>query len=71
MYVCIRMYTYVCVYVCMCVCVYIYVYVYMYIFNIGDATCDPMYAPPEQKIQLLNPGKFDAFSVGMIGLATH
>jgi hypothetical protein len=30
-----------------------------------------MYAPPEQKIQLLNPGKFDAFSVGMIGLATH
>ena len=35
--------------------------------GLGDATCDPMYAPPEQKLQLLNPGKFDAFSVGMIG----
>ena len=36
--------------------------------GLGDATCDPMYAPPEQKLQLLNPGKFDAFSVGMIGM---
>jgi len=36
--------------------------------GLGDATCDLMYAPPEQKIQLQNPGKFDAFSVGMIGI---
>lgn len=36
--------------------------------GLGDATCDPMYAPPEQKLQLLSPGKFDVFSVGMIGI---
>jgi len=35
--------------------------------GLGDATCDPMYAPPEQTLQLLSPGKFDVFSVGMIG----
>ena len=35
--------------------------------GLGDATCDLMYAPPEQKLHLLNPGKFDTFSVGMIG----
>ena len=36
--------------------------------GLREATCDPMYAPPEQKLQLLNPDKFDVFSVGMIGI---
>jgi hypothetical protein len=33
--------------------------------GLGDATCDPMYAPPEQTLALTAPGKFDCFSAAM------
>ncbi|EKX43183.1 hypothetical protein GUITHDRAFT_51357, partial [Guillardia theta CCMP2712] len=36
--------------------------------GLGDATCDPMYAPPEKTLQFLGPGKFDVYSVGMMGI---
>jgi len=36
--------------------------------GLGTATCDPLYAAPEQRINLVYPDRFDVYSVGIIGL---
>eukprot|EP00184_Porphyridium_aerugineum_P006862 CAMPEP_0184707230 /NCGR_PEP_ID=MMETSP0313-20130426/37163_1 /TAXON_ID=2792 /ORGANISM="Porphyridium aerugineum, Strain SAG 1380-2" /LENGTH=420 /DNA_ID=CAMNT_0027168805 /DNA_START=249 /DNA_END=1511 /DNA_ORIENTATION=- len=36
--------------------------------GLGVATCDPLYAAPEKHINILNPDRFDVYSVGLIGM---
>lgn len=37
--------------------------------NLENATCDPVYAPPERRLQVLRPAnRFDLYSVGLIVL---
>lgn len=38
-------------------------------WNRGVNTLDPLFAAPEQRLNVLGPEKFDVFSVGMIGAA--
>lgn len=36
--------------------------------GLSTATCDPIYAAPEQRINILAPNKFDVFSLGLIAM---
>eukprot|EP00189_Rhodosorus_marinus_P013483 CAMPEP_0184744244 /NCGR_PEP_ID=MMETSP0315-20130426/7057_1 /TAXON_ID=101924 /ORGANISM="Rhodosorus marinus, Strain UTEX LB 2760" /LENGTH=349 /DNA_ID=CAMNT_0027215909 /DNA_START=200 /DNA_END=1249 /DNA_ORIENTATION=+ len=36
--------------------------------GLSTATCDPVYAAPERRLNMFSPHKFDVFSVGLIGM---